>query len=153
MSKSRILNDDERSIVTALVRGFLGEVEPPASFWQRLDEQLAGLSGVERGGVRALLALLDIDALIFAGGRLNSLDGPRVESHLARRAASSLSIVRRVVGILRTLISYSFYAASESWPAVGYGGPWLGRVEVERLPDPVLERPALEGSMLEKPVS
>jgi hypothetical protein len=38
-------------------------------------------------------------------------------------------LARRVYAGLRGLCLFAFYAQPESWPAVGYEGPWKGRRE------------------------
>ena len=41
-----------------------------------------------------------------------------------------------------TLVGFAYYGQPGSWGAIGYGGPWLGREEVEVYPDPDLGGPA-----------
>jgi hypothetical protein len=99
----------------------------------RIDAFLAAQAGELAGGVRGALLLLEYGAPLLAGrwarfSKLPAADRAEVFAALP----GSFGLARRVYAGLRGLCLFAFYAQPESWPAVGYDGPWVERREGPR---------------------
>lgn len=94
----------------------------------RIDAFLAAQPEALAGGVRGALLLLEWGAPLLAGraARFSAL-GAEERAAVFGALPGRFGLARRVYGGLRGLCLFSFYALPESWPAVGYDGPWVAR--------------------------
>lgn len=74
-------------------------------------------------------ALQGISMLRF-GRRFHRLPVDRAQQLLKALERAPLKPLRRLHRVLKMLCQYAYFAGEETWPRCGYGGPWLGRVEV-----------------------
>ncbi len=106
------------------------------------DGQLARLPREDARAVRALLFLLEWAAPALLAGRARRFSrlalGDR-RALLDRAARSRVGLLRTAAAALRKLALLAYYSRPATWPAIGYDGPWLGRVPVEVIAVP---RPA-----------
>jgi hypothetical protein len=96
----------------------------------RIDALLAAQPAELAAGARGALLLLEYGAPLLAGrlarfSRLGEAERAEVFGSLPGR----FGLARRVYSGLRGLCLFAFYAQPESWPAVGYEGPWAPRRE------------------------
>ena len=137
------LGPEKERILLRLARVILGPVEPAPSRTSFLSDFHATWESMpprDRRLLSLLIHLVQLSPIFWLAGRnLTGLSLEAGERHMQRLAASRLPFCRRGVAVLRTLVAYHYYGQSESWESIGYGGPWLGREEVEVLPEPELE--------------
>ena len=109
---------------------FVGEMAPG-------DRRLLGLllKSLEYGTPSALVRL----------GRFSDLDPLRRERVLRRWAQSPIALRRQGAAALKALGVLAYYARESTWEAIGYDGPWLGRVDVPVHPAPELRAPPPSG--------
>ena len=95
---------------------------------ERIDALLAAQPPELAGGVRGALLLLEYGAPLLAG-RVARFSGLGAEERAAVFGAlpGSFGLARRVYAGLRGLCLFAFYVLPESWPAIGYDGPWVAR--------------------------
>jgi hypothetical protein len=105
-----------------------------------VDRTLDGLPWDERVGSRLLLNLVRYLPLL-TGPRRRALDRLTVgerRATLERLRTSRLRFLRFLFFTLKSLVVMAYYARPETWPSIGYDGPYLGRVEVAVLDPPPL---------------
>ncbi len=81
--------------------------------------------------VRGALVAVEWLSPLLAGriGRFSTLDAAGREACLRALVASRSDLARRLFAGLKQLAHFTFYSADESWPAIGYEGPWVRRAE------------------------
>ncbi|MCU0668707.1 MAG: gluconate 2-dehydrogenase subunit 3 family protein [Myxococcota bacterium] len=95
----------------------------------RIDAYLANERPEIVRGVRGALLLVEWASPLASGrlGRFSALDvDARIACIDALRTSRSATL-REVFAGLKTLCLFLFYAADESWTALGYDGPLVGR--------------------------
>jgi hypothetical protein len=99
----------------------------------RIDALLAAQPAQLAGGVRGALLLLEYGAPLLTG-RLARFSALGAEERAAVFGAlpGRFGLARRVYAGLRGLCLFAFYALPESWPAIGYDGPWVAGREARR---------------------
>ena len=92
----------------------------------RIDALLAAQPAELAGGVRGALLLLEYGAPLLAGrpARFSAL-GAEERAAVFGALPGRFGLARRVYAGLRGLCLFAFYALPESWPAIGYDGPWV----------------------------
>ena len=103
---------------------------------------LATLPWEERLGAHVLLRALRYAPFVFgpARGRLDRLPVAARRATLERMRTSRLGLVRYLLFCVKGLVAMAYYARPEVWPAIGYDGPYLGRIDVTVLSPPPLAR-------------
>ncbi len=94
----------------------------------RIDRFLASQDPAVVKGLRGALVILEYGGGPLAGrlGRFSRMDaGDRAA--VLRALPHRFKIAGQVYTGLKQLCLFLFYCADESWPAIGYDGPWLGR--------------------------
>ncbi len=104
-------------------------------FWRNVER----LPRADRRALAAFVAALEW--LPGPGRRLSRMPLRARRAFLRRLLRSPVRIVRALLRGLASLVFFSYYTREATWPAIGYDGPWLGRVPVEVAPVP---RPGLE---------
>lgn len=141
----------ERRIFTSIASTLVGEsvddgvVDAALPFIRRLRP-------LDRLLLRGLLRGIQYGAPLFTGRprRFTGLSAEQREAYLRGWTESRLELRRQAVASLKALIMIAHYGREEAWDAVGYEGPWLGRMEVPVLPAPDL-RPAEAAAHLSRP--
>jgi hypothetical protein len=92
----------------------------------RIDALLAAQPRELAAGARGALLFLEYGAPLLGGrlARFSRLGDADREAVFAALPAS-FGLARRVYAGLRGLCLFAFYALPESWPAIGYDGPWV----------------------------
>ena len=97
---------------------------------RRADADLAALEDpAARAGLRQALALLEYGTPAHGYVRpfsiLAAADQDRVLDGFAR---SRWETPRVAFAVVKLLASYYYYTDPATWPALGYDGPWVGRL-------------------------
>lgn len=138
-----------RAILDAFIAHEDGLLPEPVSIGAlaELDRLLARLPPEDARRVRALLAIVEWAPPFLLGRRgrrfwrrFTRLDLPARRAALEALGTSRIAALRAGYTALKALVMLAYWTREEAWPAIGYDGPWLGRVAVEALPVP---RPGL----------
>lgn len=136
------LGDGERLLLRALLPAVVGEVDdgaPTDGFERAIDTMIGRMAPADRRGLRFLFGFLQVSPLFYFRGRnLTGLTPAQRQAHFDRLSRSRFPPFRRAAYVAKTLVAHAWYGQPTTWPAIDYGGPWRGRVEVERLADPDL---------------
>jgi hypothetical protein len=97
---------------------------------RRIDRFLAGEAPETVQGVASALWVVEWVSPLLAGrpGRFSRMDLADRTRCIEALMQSRLAIAREIYAGLKQLCLFQFYAADASWPAIGYDGPWVGRV-------------------------
>lgn len=108
-----------------------------------LDAFLSRLAPVDRWRLRALLQGVEWLGPVSRGRprRFSRLPLRERQALLDGWSKSNVAPFRQMVAVLRSLAMIARYGREEAWEAIGYDGPWLGRVEVPALPVPEFAGP------------
>jgi hypothetical protein len=129
-------------IVPALFDAFIAHedgrlLDPRAvGAFEEFDRLMERLPPEDRRALRAMLALIEWLPL----RRFSRLSLARRRRFLDRLARGPVRLLRSGVAALKSLVMLAYWTREATWPAIGYDGPWLGRVAVEVVPVP---RPGL----------
>jgi len=132
----RFLTRKEFAVVTQAAVRILGlpdeEGEEIGVF---IDDLLAGLPVTSQGQARVMFRVVEHGTHLFdlKRRRFTRLEPADQDAYLRGWMESSLGARRLIFRALKTLAALGYYARAESWEAIGYDGPWLGRVEVSAL--------------------
>ncbi len=100
-----------------------------------LDKALAGLQAPAQKELRELFGLLKIPPARWAAARVfpswEKADPQTINAFLERWRKSRTALFRTAYLGLHQLIMGSWYGQSQSWPAIGYGGPPLNKIPSE----------------------
>src|SRR5262249_25199812 len=96
-----------------------------------VEAAIANLPWDERVGSRVLFRAARWLPIVLGPrrGRLDRLAVSDRRATLERLARSRLRFLRFLFFCLKSLIVMAYYARPEAWPAIGYDGPYLGRIE------------------------
>jgi len=102
----------------------------PEDVMRRADADLATVEDpAVRAGLRQVLVLLEYGTPLRGYLRPFSSLAPREQDRvLAGLAASRFGFARVAFGTVKLLACYYHYTDPATWPALGYDGPWAGRV-------------------------
>ena len=101
---------------------------------------LAGLPRDERIGCALLFVAMRWLPLLVGPrrGRLDRLPRADARAFLERLRLSRLRALRYLFFCVKSLFAMAYFSRPATWPAIGYDGPYLGRVAVTRLVPPPL---------------
>jgi hypothetical protein len=96
---------------------------------------VAGLPRDERIGCALLFRAMRWLPLVVGPrrGRLDRLSRPDARAFLERLRLSRLRGLRYLFFCVKSLFAMAYFSRPATWPAIGYDGPYLGRVAVTRL--------------------
>ncbi len=97
----------------------------------RIGMLLGRLRPIDRRALGLGISALSTLAILRHGKSLRSLPAPAVESLLRSCRGSRIPMLRRLAGVLVRLVLFAHYDGPETWAAVSYEGPWLGRIPIE----------------------
>jgi len=129
----RFLTRKEFAVVTQAAVRILGlPDEEGAEIGVFIDDLLSELPGTSQGQARLMLRVVEHGTHLFdlKGRRFTRLAPADQDTYLRGWMESSLGARRLIFRALKTLAALGYYARTESWDAIGYDGPWVGRVEV-----------------------
>jgi len=144
----RFLNPREYAMLSVLaerllgVAGLLGSDPEQVDVGRNVDALVASLDADLRSQLRSALRVFEHGTYLFdlRRKRFTGLAPEQQQQYLAGWMNSTLGIRRTVFRVLKALVAAGFYQDPRTWPAVGYDGPWLGRIAVD---PPVAAEPSV----------
>ena len=126
-------NPQEYAVFQAIARATLGLGDESIDVAAEVDRLVARMDRSVRRDIRWILRIFEHGTHFFdlKGKRFTRLDRESQEAYLAGWMQSSLGARRLVFRALKLLSALGFYGAAETWTAIGYGGPWIGRISAE----------------------
>ncbi len=96
-----------------------------------IDALLADLPPTTQSQARLMLRVVEHGTHLFdlKPKRFTRLSPAEQDAYLTGWMESSLGARRIVFRALKTLAALGYYAQPTAWEAIGYDGPWLGRVQ------------------------
>jgi hypothetical protein len=131
-------------VTTAFIDLERGELPDPRSSGAlaRLAAMVQRLPRDQRRLLRAGQAVLDVLALARFARPFSRLDDRGARYLLRALARSPFPPLRRLHSVLKMMTQFAYFAGEATWTAIGYDGPWLGRIDVPSAPPPRLEERA-----------
>ncbi len=138
--------DEEYAIFQAVARAILGLQDEDVDVAVEVDRLAWRMGRRVRSDIRWMLRIFEHGTHLFdlKGKRFTRLARADQEQYLRGWMESSLGARRMVFRALKLLSALGYYGMSETWAAIGYDGPWLGRRTEQRRFS--YERPAPLGS-------
>jgi hypothetical protein len=130
----RFLSRKEYAVVTQAAVRILGlgddERERIGYF---IDELLATLPPTSQSQARLMLRVVEHGTHLFdlKVKRFTRLGPADQDAYLEGWMTSTLGARRIIFRALKTLAALGYYAQDASWEAIGYDGPWIGRIDGE----------------------
>ena len=128
----RFLSRKEYAVVTQAAVRILGlPDEAGEEIGGFIDGILAELPVTSQRQARLMLRVVEHGTHLFdlKAKRFTRLSPSEQDSYLEGWMKSSLGARRVIFRALKTLAALGYYAQPETWDAIGYDGPWLGRVD------------------------
>lgn len=128
----RFLTRKEYAVVTQAAVRILGlPDEAREDIGGFIDGLLAELPPTSQGQARLMLRVVEHGTHLFdlKPRRFTRLSPAEQDVYLRGWMESTLGARRIIFRALKTLAALGYYAQTTSFAAVGYDGPWLGRVE------------------------
>ena len=128
----RFLTRKEYAIVTQAAVRILGLPDDARDeIGVFIDGLLADLPPTSQGQARLMLRVVEHGTHLFdlKPRRFTRLSPADQDAYLRGWMESTLGARRVIFRALKTLAALGYYAQTSSFAAVGYDGPWLGRVE------------------------
>jgi hypothetical protein len=125
------LSVKELCVVRALVELFCPAADGLPSgvalgIHQRIDEEVWSQPDAVRADLQAALQLIEHSPPVFGfAGRMSALALPQREQVFARLLAAEQDVVVQAAVALRQMAHLFYYAHPDTWPALGYDGPWV----------------------------
>lgn len=122
------------AVFQAIARAILGLGDDPADVAAEVDRLVARMDRSVRRDIRWILRIFEHGTHLFdlKGRRFTRLAREDQEQYLRGWMESSMGARRIVFRALKLMASLGYYGKPETWPAIGYDGPWLGRREADR---------------------
>lgn len=131
-SSLRFLTRKEYAVVTQAAVRILGlPDEAREGLGGFIDGLLADLPPTSQGQARLMLRVVEHGTHLFdlKPRRFTRLAPAEQDAYLRGWMESTLGARRVIFRALKTLAALGYYAQTQSFPEIGYDGPWLGRVE------------------------
>lgn len=138
----RHLNAKEYAIVTALAARMLELDEDPSrahiDVALRIDTAMSAWEPATRRQLRTILRVFEHGTHLFdlRRRRFTLLAPSQQRQSLDGWMQSSLGARRVVFRALKALVMQGYYQDDHAWPALGYDGPWLARIDAQNRIDP-----------------
>lgn len=127
-------NAEEYAIFQGVARAILGLEEADTDVAAEVDRLVSHMSTAIKRDIRWMLRIFEHGTHIFdlQGLRFSSLSRKDQEQYLRGWMESSMGARRMVFRALKLLAALGYYGRADTWAAIGYDGPWLGRRAEER---------------------
>ena len=128
----RFLTRKEYAVVTQAAVRILGlPDEAREDIGGFIDGLLADLPPTSQSQARLMLRVVEHGTHLFdlKSRRFTRLTPAEQDGYLRGWMESTLGARRMIFRALKTLAALGYYAQTTSFAAIGYDGPWLGRVE------------------------
>ena len=124
----------EYAIFQAIARAILGLPEDSVDVAAEVDRLVARMGRSIKRDIRWMLRIFEHGTHLFdlKGRRFTRLARADQEQYLRGWMESSMGARRMVFRALKLLAALGYYGRSDTWAAIGYDGPWLGRKSEER---------------------
>ncbi len=138
----KFFSAQEYATFRAIARATLGLEDEAVDVAAEVDRQVVGLSPSLQRDIHWILRIFEHGTHLFdlKGKRFTRLSRADQEQYLKGWMESSLGARRIIFRALKLLAALGYYGLAETWSAIGYDGPWLGRRAEERRA--VFEQPA-----------
>ncbi len=128
-------SDEEYAVFQAVARAILGledhddETTKKVDVASEVDKLAARMGSSVRRDIRWMLRIFEHGTHLFdlQGRRFTRLSREDQEQYLRGWMESSLGARRMVFRALKLLSALGYYGLPQTWTAIGYDGPWLGR--------------------------
>jgi len=130
----KFFSDEEYAIFQAIARTILGLEDEAVDVAAEVDRLVSRMGRGVKRDIHWMLRIFEHGTHLFdlKGKRFTSLARDDQEQYLRGWMESSLGARRIVFRALKLLASLGYYGLPDTWKAVGYDGPWLGRKPAER---------------------
>lgn len=131
----RFFSRQEYAVFQAIGRAVLGLDGEGVDVALEVDRLVAGMDRAVQRDIRWILRIFEHGTHFFdlQGKRFTRLERPDQEKYLAGWMQSSMGARRIVFRALKLMATLGYYRLPQTWRAIGYDGPWLGRREEARL--------------------
>jgi hypothetical protein len=130
----RFFSSEEYAIFQAVARTILGLEDEAVDVAAEVDRLVSQMGGGVKRDIRWMLRIFQHGTHLFdlKGKRFTGLAHEDQQQYLRGWMESSLGARRIVFRALKLLASLGYYGLPDTWKAIGYDGPWLGRKPAER---------------------
>jgi len=130
----KFFSDEEYAVFQALARAILGLDDDSIDVAAEVDRLVSVMSSSVKRDIHWMLRIFEHGTHLFdlKGKRFTRLTREDQEHYLRGWMESSMGARRMVFRALKLLASLGYYGVPATWPAIGYDGPWLGRIPAER---------------------
>lgn len=127
-----VWDDTDRAVLAAVLAAVYGPGSERCDAVAALEQSLAWIDDERRPLIAALPMLFDQASrvLVPTFAAFRNLTPEAQRAAVGDWAASPLALRRQIYGGLRQLLLAHAYADPATWDAIGYPGPWLGRIEL-----------------------
>jgi hypothetical protein len=127
-------NAEEYAIFQGVAHAILGLEESEADVAAEVDRFVSHMTKAIKRDIRWMLRIFEHGTHLFdlKGRRFSSLSRKDQEQYLSGWMNSSMGARRMVFRALKLLAALGYYGRADTWTAIGYDGPWLGRRSEER---------------------
>jgi len=124
----------EYATFQAIARATLGLEDEAVDVAAEVDRQVVALSTSLQRDIHWMLRIFEHGTHLFdlKGKRFTRLAREDQQHYLEGWMESSLGARRIIFRALKLLAALGYYGVPESWGAIGYDGPWLGRRQEQR---------------------
>lgn len=134
-TEEALLTPDDREVLLAVAERMVHTGEPGApsprevGAIERVERLLGFLDADLVAGLRLALWIVDLWPAVIEMRlrRFRSLTDAERDESLEGWRRSQIESRRRVFQALRAVSLYGYWSAEETWPLIGYPGPWIGR--------------------------
>jgi hypothetical protein len=125
----KFFSKEEYAVFQAIARAILGLEGESTDVAYEVDRLVSRTSTDVKRDIRWMLRIFEHGTHLFdlKGKRFTRLAREDQEQYLAGWMTSSLGARRIVFRALKLLASLGYYGLPDTWKAIGYDGPWLGR--------------------------
>jgi hypothetical protein len=125
----RFFSNEEYAVFQAVARAILGLEDESTDVAYEVDRLISRMSSDVRRDIHWMLRIFEHGTHLFdlKGRRFTRLAREDQEQYLSGWMKSSLGARRIVFRALKLLASLGYYGLPDTWKAIGYDGPWLGR--------------------------
>lgn len=106
------------------------------------DRFLSGAQPIAARAFPVFLVLFDISPVLFSFRRFSSMSLGERHGILRGWMTSRFAVKRLGFTVLKAVVTMAYYSNPGSWDAIGYDGPWIGRVDVPMTPIDIRTSPS-----------
>lgn len=141
VAKLKFLSVKDFAILLAAADAFLPAGKPYPSHRDlgtamKVDTEFAQWEPVRSNEVPILLRLIEHGTILFGYSttRFTKLPLLRQREYLSQWGESGIALRRTGFISLKGLLAFYYYSDPQVWDAIGYDGPWMGRIEIPIVP-------------------